>query len=399
MFAAITAAGSSPRPPRILLIEHNFMLGRKLLKTGNGRCNITNRDLSASNYHGDNCGFLNNLFPLFGNSDLLRYFEDLGVEFKEEDNGCVFPVTDQASTILDVLKEDLDRRGVKALLSARAEKVSRNGKEFRVSCKGDRLFTAPRLVLATGGLSYPQLGASGDGYRFAEALGHSVNPPLPALAPLNITDKSLFDLQGVRVTASVEARRGKRPVASATGEMLFTHYGVSGPVVLHLSNFIARDLSLEKTFLRVNFFPGLSREKAAEKLLELWRRNPKRSLGNSLMGILPKKLPQVLMRNAGGLDISARSESATKSARGRIVNLLTALDIEVKSTTGFKDAQVTSGGVPTREISGATMESRRVKNLYLAGELLDVNGDCGGYNLQFAFSSGYCAGKNAAGSS
>jgi hypothetical protein len=178
--------------------------------------------------------------------------------------------------------------------------------------------------------------------------------------------------------------------------MLFTHYGISGPAVLYLSSFIVRDLHGKHTHLAVNFFPGLTPAQAEEKIVTLWRKNPKRSLGNSLIGILPKKLAQVLIRNVAGLDIDAATDSVTRQQRTRLVKALTGLEIAIKAPRSFTDAQVTSGGVKTDEVDGRTMESRIVKGLYFAGEVLDVNGDCGGYNLQFAFSSGHLAGLSAA---
>ena len=397
VFAAITAARSAKRALRILVLEHNFMLGRKLLKTGNGRCNLTNREISPEHYHGGNRPFLHGLFARFTNRDLLGYFENLGVEFKEEEKGCLFPVTDQASTILDILKEEIEKDGLGVALNTRAERVSQGGsRELVVQCAGNRTFTGKKLVIATGGLTYPQLGARGDGYAFAEKFGHAVIPPLPALVALEIEKKALCDLQGVKATVDAAAFQGGKRVASARDEILFTHYGVSGPAALYLSSFIVRDLHGKQTHLAVNFFPGLTPAQAEEKIVMLWRKNPKRSLGNSLMGILPKKLAQVLIRNAAGLDTDAATDSVTRQQRTRLVKALTGLEIAIKAPLTFKDAQVTSGGVRTDELDGRTMESKLVKGLYFAGEVLDVNGDCGGYNLQFAFSSGHLAGLSAA---
>ena len=397
IFAAITAAQNAERPRRILILEHNFMLGRKLLKTGNGRCNITNREIAVERYHGENNRFLHGLFARFANRDLLNYFQNLGVEFKEEEQGCVFPVTDQASTILDILKEEIERYGIEVLLNTRVEKAARtNSGEFVITCSGGTRFTAKKLIVATGGVTYPQLGARGDGYSFAEGFGHTVIAAVPALVALTIENKALLDLQGVKATVAAAAYQDTKPVASIVDEMLFTHYGVSGPAILYLSSSIVRHLPRKKTVLKINFFPGLTPEGVQEKLRALWEKNPKRALGNSLIGILPKKLSQVLMRNVAGLDVSVRSDSISRADRARIAALLTGLEIRIQSTLALNDAQVTSGGVRTDEICGDTMESQRVKNLYFAGEVLDINGDCGGYNLQFAFSSGYVAGRHAA---
>jgi predicted Rossmann fold flavoprotein len=398
IFAAITAAKKAKRPPRILILEHNFMLGRKLLKTGNGRCNLTNRDISPEHYHGHNRHFLHGIFARFTNRDLLGYFEDMGVEFKEEEGGCLFPVTDQASTILDILKEDIERLGIGVSLSARVEKIERvGGGEFVIRCANYKEFASRRLIIATGGLTYPQLGALGDGYAFAKNFGHEVVPTFPALVPLEIGKKALCDLQGVKAIVDATALQGGKRIASVRDEILFTHYGVSGPAVLHLSSFVVRELAKKGATLVVNFFPGLKQAQAEEKVMALWRKNPKRLLGNSLIGILPKKLAQLLVRRCAGLDVNASTDSVTRQQRMRLVKALTGLEIAIKAPLTFKDAQVTSGGIGTDKVDGRTMESRLVKGLYFAGEVLDVNGDCGGYNLQFAFSSGYLAGLSAVG--
>lgn len=398
IFAGITAARKAKQPLRILIIEHNFMLGRKLLKTGNGRCNLTNRDISPEHYHGHNRHFLHGVFARFTNRDLLGYFEEMGVEFKEEDGGCIFPVTDQASTILDILKEDVDRHGIGVALSTRVEKVLREGSDgFAIQCANAKEFTAPKLIVATGGLTYPQLGALGDGYDFAKNFGHAVVTPLPALVPLEVEKKALCDLQGVKATVDAAAFQAGNKIASVRDEILFTHYGVSGPAVLHLSSFIVRDLASKGAAIAVNFFPGLTPAQAEEKITALLKKNPKRLLGNSLIGILPKKLAQVLIRHCAGMDVAAAADAVARQQRARLVKALTNLDISIKAPLTFKDAQVTSGGVSTDKVDGKTMESRFVKGLYFAGEVLDVNGDCGGYNLQFAFSSGYLAGAAAGG--
>ncbi|HOE26424.1 MAG: NAD(P)/FAD-dependent oxidoreductase [Candidatus Aureabacteria bacterium] len=406
IFAAVTAAQHGGNALRVALVEHNHVLGRKLGKTGNGRCNLTNRNVSIERYHGEETRFLHNVLPRFTSDDLLAWFEERGVEFKEEEDGRVFPVTDQASTIADVLKEEVARCGVAVSLGRRVEEVGR-GKDggFFARCAGGGTFLCRKLVLAAGGPAYPQLGATEDCYAFARAFGHTVVSPAPALVAFEIAAKSLFDLQGVKTRAEVKAYQGGRVAATATDELLFTHFGVSGPAVLHVSSFVTRglcaaatakaDLPGTETLLRVNLFPGLPRADVEKKILSLWKRTPKRSLGNSLMGILPKKLPQVLFRNVLGLDVETPSEKITRENRTRIVNVLTNLELKVAGTRGFRDAQVVSGGVRTAEVAGRTMESRLANGLHFAGEVLDIDGDCGGFNLQFAFASGYLAGLAA----
>ncbi len=395
IFAALSAARYIED---ILILDGNIKLCRKLSVTGNGRCNITNRFLSPDKYHGTNSQFVNNVLARFSNDDLLGWFRDLGCEFREEEKGRIYPVTDQAVTIVDILLEQLESKHIRCLTNTPAASIEKGTDgEFTVRTKTDQIFHSNSLIVATGGPAYPQLGATGDGYTLAESLGHAIVPPLPCLVGFETHDKALFDLQGVQVRTAVTTWQKERLVASVEDEVMFTHRGLSGPALFDLSSLIIRDMTPDNTYLVLNFFPDRSQEEVEERLMEIWQAHPERRLANALIGLLPKKLGQVLMANLLHLDLSMPVGKITRKMRKDIVQVLTQLKIRVKAPLSFKEAQVTSGGVSTELIDPRTMGSRVCPGLFFAGEVLDINGDCGGYNLQFAFSSGWLAGRSATG--
>jgi len=402
MFAAISAAKESGLPPRsILILDANIKLGRKLGVTGDGRCNITNAKMSSEFFHGKNPKFVNSVLGRFSNEDLLGYFNGLGVEFREEEKGRFIPVTDQASTITDNIIEELVRYGVEVRLNTRIASIRKEDGVFIAKANDGLEFRSHKVVVATGGLTYPQLGSFPDGYTIAKTFGHEVVDPVPCLVGFETHEKGLFDLQGVQAKARawIELRDANSKTISSspevTDEVMFTHYGVSGPAVFSLSIFAVRQLKTNSAVLILDFFPGLSVEEVDKKILSIWETNPSRTLGNSLIGILPKKHVQVIMRNVLQLDIDIPVANVSKAVRQGIVKALTHLEIRLKASRSFKEAQVTDGGIDTEKVDPRTMESKLCPGLFFAGEVLDIHGDCGGYNLQFAFSSGRAAGLAA----
>ena len=395
IFAALAAA---QRVDDILLLDGNIKLCRKLSVTGNGRCNITNRNLSSDKYHGTNRRFVKNILSRFSNEDLLAWFRDLGCEFKEEEKGRIFPVTDQAATIVDILLEQLELKKIRCLKNTPVASVEkRTDGKFVVRTGTDQTFCSGSLIITTGGPTYPHLGSTTDGYRLAETLGHTIVPPLPCLVGFKPHDKALFDLQGVQVRTAVTAWQNGSAVGSVEDEVMFTRYGLSGSALFDLSSLIIRNLTPNNTYLVLNFFPDRSQEEVRKRFTQICQAHPERRVGNSLIGLLPKKLSQVLMANRLHIDLSMPAGNISKKIRNDIVQMLTQLKVDLKAPLSFKEAQVTSGGVSTDKIDPRTMESQICPGLFFAGEVLDINGDCGGYNLQFAFSSGWLAGRSAAG--
>jgi predicted Rossmann fold flavoprotein len=398
LFSAITAAGAAGKKKlSIIIVDANMKAGRKLAVTGNGRCNLTNSDVSASNYHGNNPLFVNGILGNFDNSDLMEWFTSRGVEFKTEENGRIFPVTDQALTVIDRLLEEIETLGIKLSLNTKVTSLKKKPDgQYIIEVNGKDTIEAEKVILATGGLTYPRLGSSGDGYNFAGTFGHKIIPPLPCLTGFETLEKTLFDLQGVQLMAEVTCKSGTQAIPEISDEVMFTHYGVTGPAMFTLSSFIVRELVTHPVSVILNFFPGLSREETEQKIRDIWAAGPQRVLGNSLTGVLPKKFVHVLLRNIvkTGLDIPVSNIS--KDLRNSIVKAFTGLELHLKSARSWEDAQVTSGGISTDEIDPRSLESKLCPGLFFAGEVLDIDGECGGYNLQFAFSSGYMAGLAAA---
>jgi predicted Rossmann fold flavoprotein len=398
MFAALSAAEKIPGH-QILILDNNHKPGRKLAVTGNGRCNITNMEMNAEHYHGGNPHFVNNVLARFSNEDLLAWFRDLGTEFKTEEKGRVFPVTDQAGTILDLLTEQLKLKQIRIRTGSAVVSAVVKDSSFKVTTADKAVFHSRKFIIATGGMTYPQLGATADGYRLAQGFGHAAITPLPCLTGFESHEKALFDLQGVKVPAGVSALRNGKKVCASEDDVMFTHYGVSGPAIFDLSSLLVRELTPDNTELRLNFFPGKTPEEVEKKILSIWQAHPERETGNSLIGILPRKLVLVLLRNVLKLDVSTPAGGVSKPVRRELISMLTDLKVRLKGPLTFKDAQVTSGGVSTDSVDPKTMESKLCQGLFFAGEVLDINGDCGGYNLQFAFSSGRQAGLSGAGNS
>ena len=385
LVAAINAG--SHNSGGVPIIEKNDAIGKKILVTGNGRCNLTNINLSPDKYYGENTKCLHNIFSRFSVNDTISFFEDLGVKLKTEDDGRVFPITDQAFTIVDSLAKEISRLKVKTNLGERVIKLTpiKNGWEVKTD---KNVYQSKTVILATGGKSCPQLGTTGDGYDIARQLGHRIVEPNPALVPLELACKWFKELQGIKVDVEIILTAHGNLIARETGELIFTHFGISGPVVLNLSRLITNSIG---TFF-VNFFPGYKSNKELQTFLSaLWLKHPRKTLVNSLSALLAKKLCSVLLKE---LNINSNSQVSqmTKRKSTIIAERLGNWQLDIKGPRSFKESMVTAGGVSMDEINPRTMESLIAKGLYFAGEILDIDGISGGYNLQFAWSTGYIAG-------
>lgn len=396
MIAALSAREKA-RSLKIILLDSNMKLGRKLSVTGHGRCNITNSRITTDRYHGGNPRFVNGVLGKWSSADLLAWFENLDVEFKEETKGKIFPVTEHASTIVDKLEEELSLNKIDVRLSTRVIFVNKEGNAFFVNTGLSSVLRAGKVIMATGGLTYPRLGASPDGYEIAKKFGHTIVNPLPCLTGFETHNKEFFDLQGVQTNAETTLIIDGRAIITVTDEVMFTHYGISGPAVFDISPYAVRtDLARSLVILQFNLFPGLDEKQVEEKIIRIWESNPARPIGISLIGLLPKKLAQVVMRNMEKMDLTVPCSNISRETRKSLSLALTRLEVRLKKPCDFKDAQVTAGGVNTDEVDPQTMASKKCPGLYFAGEILDIDGDCGGFNLQFAFSSGRQAGLSAA---
>jgi predicted Rossmann fold flavoprotein len=400
--AGMLAAGSAAeRGARVLLLERNARLGRKLGITGDGRCNLTNtdeRDAFIRSF-GANGKFLYRAFASFSNHDLIAFLNEQGVATKEEKGGRIFPASDRAESVVGALERYLKRHGVAVRLNSRAERIIVDAASrtiVGVTIKDrETIIGTKNVILATGGLSYPATGSTGDGYSMAKALGHSIVPPRPALVPLETVEALAKDLQGVSLAGvAVTVVSGRKKIASESGDLIFTHYGISGPVVLSLSGIIVEHLDRkEPVAVSINLKPALDRAGLEELLIREFAASGGKLIGTVMKGLVPKALIPVLM-NAGGIPEEKQCSRITSAERKRLAGLLADFRLTVKRPRPIGEAVVTRGGIDLKEVDPRTMESKKVRGLYFCGEILDIDGNTGGYNLQAAFSTARLAAMN-----
>lgn len=390
MVAAISAARAGRT---VVVVEGNSKLGRKILISGNGRCNLTNLDADdAEHYHGGNTRFARPALEAFGVEQTLAFFHDLGIETKEEKRRRLFPVSDQAQSVVDVLADEMAHLGVEVRLGTRAEGLEQlPGGGFRLSCAPGPDLQSRRVVMASGGISVAKLGADASGMDMACGLGHRRTALRPGLVPLISPDRVVHRMQGARLWARVSAKLpGQREVADID-DLLLTKYGVSGFSILNLSARLVPNLEMGPVDLSVNLFPGRTAEQMSDELKRRWQRHGHRSLALSLAGLLHSRVSGPLTQRLG-LSSERAVSGISKSERWRLAQEFTNWRITVTEPHSLDHAEVTIGGVETPDIDPETLESYLVPGLYFAGEMVDVHGDLGGYNFQWAWSSGYRAG-------
>ncbi len=392
--AALTAARGGCS---VLLMERNPKLGRKLYITGKGRCNVTN-DSAADEVLKNiphNGRFLTSAVTRFPPAAVKSLFEELGVPLKTERGSRVFPQSDRAADIIDALLMALRRARVD-ILEDRAEAILTEGGRI-AGVKGEHgTIKCKAVILATGGVSYPVTGSTGDGYRMAAALGHSVVPPKPSLVPLVTEGDLCRRMQGLSLrNVSIQVRNGKgKTVFAEQGEMLFTHFGLSGPLILSASAHM-RSFDTESYTVAIDLKPALDEKTLDERLLRDFGENPNRDFHHVLEGLVPRLMAPVLEELAG-IPGYTKVNAVTKEGRRRLLDTLKGLKIPIRGPRPVEEAIITSGGVSVKEVNPGTMESRLVTGLYLAGELLDADAYTGGFNLQIAWSTGHAAGEAAA---
>ena len=396
--SGLMAAGiAGGRGLDVTLVEKNRLPGRKIMITGKGRCNLTN-DTDAEGFLASvpvNSKFLYSAIKSFSSKDLIRFFNELGLETKVERGRRVFPVSDSASSVVDALKKHIRNNNVRLLSNKVTGVLTNDSQVSGLSLKKGQQIYADSIIIATGGLSYPLTGSTGDGYRFAEELGHKIIPLKPSLVPIETEEKWVPELQGLslrNVSLTVLDGKGKE-IFRDLGEMLFTHYGISGPLVLSASSFM-RNIEKEKYTICIDLKPSLSEKKLDLRIQRDFSELSRKIFSNSLNALLPKKLIPVII-DLSKIPPEKPVNQITKKEREALVNLLKKLSVTAKSFRPVEEAIITSGGVSTREINPSTMASKILRNLFFAGEVIDVNGYTGGYNLQIAFSTGYLAGMNA----
>ncbi len=395
MMAAIAAARTGHK---VRIYEKNEKLGKKIYITGKGRCNVTNacdtEELFGSVVH--NAKFLYSSFYGFTNTDVMDLVEQYGCPLKTERGNRVFPVSDKSSDVIHALTVALRDLGVETELHEEVSDVlTENGQVTGVRLKRTRKeIAADAVIVTTGGLSYPSTGSTGDGYRFAKELGHTITELSPALVPFEAKENVCKELQGLSLrNIRVEIRQGKKVLYEEFGEMLFTHFGVSGPVLLSASSYVAAKIKKEPLTLSIDLKPALSEEQLDARILRDFEEAKNKQYKNSLNQLLPAKLVPVIIERSG-ISPEKKVNEITREERHKLVQTVKDFCITLTGLRDYKEAIITQGGVSVREVNPSTMESKKVKGLYFAGEVLDLDAVTGGFNLQIAWSTGYLAGSS-----
>lgn len=390
IFAALTAA---EKGGRCVILEHNKQLGRKLRITGKGRCNLTNncdRDTLLANIPA-NGKFLYSALSRCTPQDVMAYFEGLGVPLKTERGNRVFPVSDRAEDIVQALQKAVRMAGIPVIHGDAAQLLLENGRCIGVRTADGREFRAGTTLLATGGLSYPKTGSDGSGYSLAKAAGHTIVPPMPSLIPLVTKETWCRDAMGLSLrNVTLRLYRGGKCVFEELGEMLFTHFGVSGPLVLSASA-LMRKGSPEDYRLEIDLKPGLTPEQLDKRIQRDLAENQNRDMGNILRALLPAKLILPILQ-LSHIAPDTKANALTKTQRLALRDCIKAVSLHVKAFRPIEEAIITRGGVSVKEVDAKTMASKRCEGLYFAGEILDLDGYTGGFNLQIAFSTAHSAG-------
>ena len=384
----VSAITASRLGADVTIYERSDRVLKKILATGNGRCNMTNMNAGRENYHGKNPDFIRSTVSRFWVSETLDFFSEIGVLAKTEKDGKVYPYSLQAAAVSDVLRFEAQRLKIRVICDFEVSKITKEKNGYHIN---DRE-RADAVIITTGGMASPQLGSNGSGYALAKKMGHKVTELYPSLVQVKTDNTYTKALQGLKVNAGVKFRDGKNVRFEDFGEVLFADYGLSGPPVFNLSRLasvykngvIVLDLMPE---FDINTLDGMLRS----------RKRANVSLENYFTGMLPKKLGQVLLKSCGIAPLSRESVSLTNKEITALAERIKAWEFKVLGTKSWNNAQVTAGGVEVSDINPKTLESKLWKEVYFAGEVLDIDGDCGGYNLQWAWSSGYIAGMSAAG--
>ena len=394
MYSAIIAASGGMD---VSIWEKNEKLGKKLFITGKGRCNLTNNCETEDLFRNvmTNSKFLYSAFYQYNSQDVMKFFESEGLEIKTERGNRVFPASDKSSDVIRVLENKLRHLGVKIELNRRAKRLLvEDGCCIGVEDVRGQKERADAVLIACGGCAYPSTGATEDGYRMAEAVGHTTVLPRPSLVPMETEEDWCRELMGLSLrNVSVVVRKGKKKIYEDFGEMLFTHFGISGPLVLSASAFCGKLKDYKDLIFSIDLKPALTAEQVDDRLLRIFDANKNKQFRNCLNGLLPNKLIPVAIR-LSGIDPFKQVNLISREERARFGYLLKHLDIHIRGFRGFNESIVTGGGIKVKEINPKTMESKLVKNLYFAGEVIDVDALTGGFNLQIAWSTGWLAAKN-----
>ena len=388
--AAALAAAEHPGV-RVILLERQARLGRKLQATGNGRCNLSNLHAGKQGYHGEDASFAGFALERFGPEAALHWFRGLGLFTVAEASGRVYPYSDQANSVLDVLRFALEQENITVKLGFEVEKVKKTGSTFRIESKEETL-EVDKLIIACGGLAGTKLGGTMSGYKLLRSFGHKCTKLRPTLVQLKSSWKGAAALKGVRANCHAQILHNGRLHAESTGELQFTEYGLSGPVIFEVSRDACQGAG--EWVCKLDFQPDASEEVLMAELIR--RKSTNLPSSELLTGILHNRLGRVIAQEAG-VNQNRKIAELSDYELAETARLVKSFEVSLTEPMGMDNAQVTAGGIVTKEFDNTTMESRLVPGLYACGEVLDIDGDCGGYNLQWAWASGHLAGHHAGG--
>jgi predicted Rossmann fold flavoprotein len=393
IMAAITAA---KKGRSVVVLEKNEIIGRKILATGNGRCNLTNKNIDVTRYHGANPQFIEQVLSAFDQNKVMSYFESLGVLLKEEDNGRIFPRTNQASSVVEALNYELKKLKVVVETNSLVKKIEYKKNWVVSGQKSTASFQieAANLILTTGGRASFQFGSSGDGLFWLEKIGHTIILPHPALVPLETVETWPKNIQGLKIESATKIIVEGKIISESSGDILFTHFGLSGPAIMKQARYISNFSTDKKIQIHIDAIPEETLQGLDKKIETILNANGAKEVKNALSGVVPAELMQTILKNIK-IDPEKKSSRVSKQERALIAQSLKNLVLTISQTRSFKEAQVTAGGVSAEEIDATTLKSKKIPHLFFAGEIIDVDGDSGGFNLQWAWSSGYLAGTSS----
>ena len=395
----MAAYAASCQGHAVTLLEQNEKLGKKLFITGKGRCNITNASDMDNLFANvmSNRKFLYSAFYTFDNEQVLSFFENQGLHTKVERGNRVFPVSDHSSDVIAALSRALRKQNVEVHLRTKAQNLLiKEGTVCGIALSDGKVMDADAVIVATGGISYPSTGATGDGYRMAENSGHGLVKSTPSLVPFETREDWVTQLQGLSLrNVTVSIYNGKKKLYEDFGEMLFTHFGVSGPMILSASASIKQSLIKQPLDMYIDLKPALTQEALDKRLLREFEEAKNKQFKNSINKLLPAKMIPVIIE-LSGIDPDKKVNEISKEERNRLLMLFKKLPVTLNGPRGYNEAIITKGGIKVKEINPSTMESKLVNGLYFAGEVLDLDAYTGGFNLQIAWSTGYLAGTSAA---
>ena len=398
-FASSVCAAKTNGDLKIVILEKGLRVARKILATGNGRCNISNTNLSMERYHGKNPGFAENALSEFDFDKTMEFFTKIGVLPTELEDGKVYPMSLQAASVVDMLRIEAQRLGISEIVDFDVSDIKSVGGKFEIRSSRGEVVKAKKVILCTGGKAAPEFGTDGSSYKLATAFGHKLTPLFPALVQLKCNPVRVRALKGVKLMGQASLVNGNKTVKKEYGEVMFTDYGLSGPPIFQLSRQCAELLQEgnKNIKIKIDLIPCYSFMQIEDILLQRRKDLCDVASENFLNGMLNKQIArQILKESDEQLKLNMPSKNISDKTIKTLAGKIKGWEFEITGTNPWKNAQVTAGGIETEYVSPETMESKLARGLYLAGEILDIDGDCGGFNLQWAWSSGFAAGKNAA---